>query len=56
MIYAIDSSDRERVNESLSIFNNLIYDQVLKALPILMFITKQDLENSMDIYELEEIF
>lgn len=47
IIWVVDSSDRERLDESLEAFKNIIKNELLDQLPLLFIINKQDLPNAM---------
>lgn len=51
----VDSSDRTRMSDSTSEFNELLKDEKLKNVPILVLANKQDLPNAMKSSEVAEL-
>lgn len=47
IIWIVDSSDRDRLNESIEAFNNIIKNQLLDNLPLLFIINKKDIPTAM---------
>lgn len=47
IIWVVDSSDRNRMNESVESFKNIIMNRFLDDLPLLLVINKQDLPSAM---------
>lgn len=47
VIWVVDSSDRNRLNESVEAFNNIIKNELLENLPMLFVINKQDIPSAM---------
>ncbi|CAH1775001.1 unnamed protein product [Owenia fusiformis] len=56
VIYIIDSSDRERVDESKEAFEKMIQSEVLLGVPLLVLANKQDLKNCMSTSEVKQAF
>ncbi|KAG5673728.1 hypothetical protein PVAND_003748 [Polypedilum vanderplanki] len=55
LIFVVDSSDRKRMAESTSEFNELLKDEKLQNVPIIVLANKQDLNSSMKASEVAEI-
>ncbi|KAL7711497.1 ADP-ribosylation factor [Entamoeba marina] len=49
LIYVLDSSDEERFDEAREALEGIINDDSLKNVPILIFVNKHDLPNSMNV-------
>jgi len=47
IIWVVDSSDRDRLGESISAFDNIIKNKLLDNLPLLFVLNKQDIPNAM---------
>lgn len=47
IIWVVDSSDRDRLQESIEAFNIIIKNKLLRNLPLLFIINKQDLATAM---------
>lgn len=47
IIWVVDSSDRERLNESIEAFNSIMKNQLLDNLPLLFIINKKDISTAM---------
>lgn len=47
VIWVVDSSDRDRLNESIVALGNIITNELLENLPLLFIINKQDLPQAM---------
>lgn len=47
----MDSSDEERLGESVEELNNLMGDDALKSTPLLVFANKQDLQFALEAEE-----
>lgn len=47
IIWVVDSSDRERLTESVTAFGNIIRNELLDNLPLLFVVNKQDLPTAM---------
>lgn len=54
MIYVIDCSDRNRLEETGNEFTELLADEKLNDVPIMIFANKQDLENVLKVSEVAE--
>lgn len=56
VVWVIDSSDRDRLNESIGAFNDIIKNELLNNLPLLFVINKQDLQTAMKLDEIINAF
>ena len=56
IIWVIDSSDRERLNESIEAFTNIMKNKLLDNLPLLFVINKQDIPTAMQPNEIIRAF
>lgn len=56
IIWVVDSSDRERLNESVEAFNIVIKNPLLESLPLLFVINKQDISTAMKPNEILSAF
>lgn len=56
IIWVVDSSDRNRLNESISAFTNIIKNEALNNLPLLFIINKQDIPTAMKPNEIINAF
>ena len=56
IIYMIDSSDRERLEESWLAFDKMIQNEQLTGLPLLVACNKQDLDDCMNVPEIKRMF
>jgi ADP-ribosylation factor-like protein 3 len=54
-VLKVDSSDRKRMAESTSEFNELLKDEKLQSVPIIVLANKQDLSSSMKASEVAEL-
>ena len=54
IIYVVDSNDKQRLNESYDELYNLITNATLRKVPVLFFVNKQDLPNSLSVSEVTE--
>lgn len=52
----MDSHDRERMNESKEIFDDMIINDHLKGIPLLILANKQDLPDCMGVREVKPVF
>jgi ADP-ribosylation factor related protein 1 len=52
----IDSTDRERLEESWNAFDKMIRSEQLEGLPLLVACNKQDLNNCMTVPEIKKVF
>ena len=59
IIYVIDSSDKERLDEAIEELKNVVNAHELKNIPVLIYANKQDIENALTdteiIYKLTDI-
>eukprot|EP00112_Aurelia_sp_Birch-Aquarium-sp1_P000211 Seg1018.13 transcript_id=Seg1018.13/GoldUCD/mRNA.D3Y31 product="ADP-ribosylation factor-related protein 1" protein_id=Seg1018.13/GoldUCD/D3Y31 len=56
VMYVLDSSDKTRMDESLSVLENTFLDDNLDGVPLLMLANKQDKESSTNVDEIKERF
>ncbi|XP_060524559.1 ADP-ribosylation factor-related protein 1 isoform X1 [Cylas formicarius] len=56
VIYIVDSSDRDQINESKEIFDKMIANENLQGVPLLVLANKQDLPDCMGVREVKPIF
>jgi len=56
IIYIVDSSDRERMDESKKTFEKMICNENLVGIPLLILANKQDLPDCMGVREVKPIF
>ncbi|KAL1491883.1 hypothetical protein ABEB36_012410 [Hypothenemus hampei] len=56
IIYIVDSSDRERINDSKEVFDKMIANENLQGVPLLVLANKQDLPECMGVREVKPIF
>ncbi|XP_045474650.1 ADP-ribosylation factor-related protein 1 [Harmonia axyridis] len=56
IIYIVDSSDRERIDESKETFDKVIASENLKGVPLLVLANKQDIPECMGVREVKPIF
>lgn len=56
VIYVIDSTDVERLNESKIAFDKMISNEALTGVPLLVLANKQDLEGCMSVPEIKQTF
>ncbi|XP_066155977.1 ADP-ribosylation factor-related protein 1 isoform X1 [Euwallacea fornicatus] len=56
IIYIVDSSDRERIDDSKEIFDKMIASESLQGVPLLVLANKQDLPDCMGVREVKPIF
>lgn len=56
IIWVVDSSDRARLSESIEAFNDIIKNELLKNLPLLFVINKQDIPTAMKPNEIISAF
>ena len=54
LIYVVDSSDRDRINEAKEELNKMLQEQALENAVLLVFANKQDLPNAMTPAEIME--
>lgn len=53
LIFVVDSSDRERIDEARQELHRIAMDRVMSDVPILIFANKQDMPNAMKSQEME---
>ena len=56
IIYVVDSSDRERIEQSKETFNSMISNENVRGVPLLVAANKQDLEECMGVREVKPLF
>lgn len=56
VIYAIDSTDRDRLRDSKDAFDQMIEDHALDGVPLLVLANKQDVEGALTIPEIKAVF
>ena len=56
IIYMIDSTDRERLEESWLAFDKMIMNEQLEGLPLLVACNKQDLDNCLAVPDIKKQF
>ncbi|KAL3269760.1 hypothetical protein HHI36_008820 [Cryptolaemus montrouzieri] len=56
VIYIVDSSDRDRIDESKETFDKVIASENLKGVPLLVLANKQDIPECMGVREVKPIF
>lgn len=56
IVWVVDSSDRDRLNESIEAFNSIIKNELLDNLPLLFVINKQDIQTAMKPNEVTDAF
>ena len=56
LIYVVDSSDRDRIDEASKLFESVVSDLQLIDASILILANKQDLPNAVSSDEITEIF
>ncbi|XP_026461735.1 ADP-ribosylation factor-related protein 1-like [Ctenocephalides felis] len=56
IIYVVDSSDRERVEESKATFDRMICNEFLSGVPLLLLANKQDLPDCMGVRDIRPVF
>ena len=56
IIYMIDSTDNERLEESWTAFDKMIQNEQLIGLPLLVACNKQDLSNCMTVPDIKKKF
>ncbi|CAF1619447.1 unnamed protein product, partial [Didymodactylos carnosus] len=54
LIFVVDSTDRERIDEARDTLYQLLNEEELRNKPILIFANKQDLSNSMSFDEIRD--
>ena len=56
IIYVVDSSDRERIEQSKETFNSMIKNENVRGVPLLVAANKQDLVDCMGVREVKPLF
>ena len=56
IIYVVDSSDRERIEQSKETFNAMIKNENVRGVPLLVAANKQDLVDCMGVREVKPLF
>lgn len=56
VVYMVDSSDRERLEESKQAFDKMISSEVLEAVPLLLLGNKQDLNSCLSVGNIKDAF
>ena len=56
VIFAIDASDRKRLEQSYKLFCSILQEDHFQGLPILIFLCKSDLENPITEEEIKNNF
>ncbi|KAK2191023.1 hypothetical protein NP493_62g02001 [Ridgeia piscesae] len=56
LIFVVDSSDRERIDESKEAFNKMITNETLTGVPLLLLANKQDLDGCMSVSDVKGVF
>lgn len=56
IIYMIDSSDKERLEESWKAFDKMIQNEQLIGLPLLVSCNKQDLDDCLTVPDIKKVF
>ena len=54
LIFVVDASDRDRIEEAKNELNKIISDQAMKDAILLVFANKNDIEGAMDSHEVIE--
>lgn len=56
IIYIVDSSDKERIDESKEAFDKMIVNESLKNVPLLLLANKQDLQDVVTVGNIKSVF
>ncbi|KXN74023.1 P-loop containing nucleoside triphosphate hydrolase protein [Conidiobolus coronatus NRRL 28638] len=56
VLFVVDSTDKVRLEDCQAAFEKALSNQVLEGVPVLMAANKQDLEGSLKVEEIKEIF
>ncbi|KAL3867798.1 hypothetical protein ACJMK2_040821 [Sinanodonta woodiana] len=56
VIYIVDSSDRDRMDESKEAFDKMIISEALEGVPLLLLANKQDVQDCMCVADVKKIF
>lgn len=52
MVFVVDSSDEERLNECVEELNSLLAEEGLAKVPLLVYANKQDLQFALEAEEI----
>lgn len=56
VIYVVDSSDRERIEESKTAFDKMIVNSSLHGVPLMVLANKQDLDGCLSVGDIQHVF
>lgn len=56
ILFVVDSSDKERISESINALRAVIDHDSAESVPVLMVANKQDRVDAFEIHELKELF
>ena len=56
IVFVVDSTDRERLEEVKDTFATIVSEDLVDGVPILMLGNKQDVDNSLPVQDIKEIF
>ncbi|XP_025111055.1 ADP-ribosylation factor-related protein 1-like [Pomacea canaliculata] len=56
VIYVVDSSDRDRIEESKMAFDKMVFNSSLRGVPLLLLANKQDLEDCLTVSDIRHVF
>ncbi|XP_054153289.1 ADP-ribosylation factor-related protein 1-like isoform X2 [Oppia nitens] len=56
VIYVVDSSDTERLEDSKVAFDKMITNETLSGVPLLLVANKQDIPESLSLHRIKDIF
>lgn len=56
VIYIIDSSDKDRLQESKLAFDKMVASDTLHGVPLLVVVNKQDVQECMSVAEIKQVF
>jgi len=56
VIFIVDSSDRDRIDESRDAFETMVTNEHLAGVPLMLLANKQDLEGCLKVTEVKTIF
>lgn len=56
VIYVVDSSDQQRIDESKQAFDQMIGNESLRGVPLLLLANKQDLEDCLSLSAIKSAF
>ena len=54
LIYVVDSSDRERLEESREVLHNMLWEESMQDVPVLIYANKQDRQHAMTVTQISE--